>query len=75
LPQRFFHPTSQVVEQRLGAGLANFASHLSRFAAHFFFNVVESADASDSFRRDRRCVYYVNVVELAPRMRLIQSSG
>ena len=68
LPQGFFHPTSYVVEQRLGARLTNFASYLGRLAANIFFDAVQSADASDGFGGNGRCMDYVNVVELAPGM-------
>jgi hypothetical protein len=55
LPQGFFHPTSQIIEQRLGAGLANLTAQLGRLAARFFFDAVQSTDTSDGFGRDRRC--------------------
>jgi hypothetical protein len=58
--ERFSHPTSQIIEQRLGEGLTNGAAKFSRLATDVFFDAVHSADARVDFGGNRRCVDDMN---------------
>ena len=62
-------------DQRSGSCLTDLATKIGRLAADLAFDVVECSDALDSFGCDRRAVGYLDVVELAPNVSLIQSSG
>ena len=65
----------QLIEQRPGAGLSNMLSQFGGLAANFLFDAVEDADARQRLDGRGRSVDDMNLVKLAPRMSLIQSSG
>jgi hypothetical protein len=50
------------------AHLANRTARRRRFAANFFFDAIQSADAGEGFSGGGRRLKYMNIVELAPRM-------
>ena len=72
---RLLHPGSEVTEQWLGSGLPDVQPHIHRLAADLVFDGIQGTDPGQSFSRGGRGVHNMDLVELAPGVRLIQSSG
>ena len=74
LGERGSKPLVHGVEQRPGARLTDLLAFLWRATADLAFDCVQFADATQSFRRDRRGVCLLQVVKLSANVRLILSS-
>ena len=65
----------QFFDQWPGTCLADLASQVGRLAADLSFDVVQRAGPLDGFGCDRGAGSSLDVIELAPDVSLIQSSG
>jgi hypothetical protein len=59
------------IEQRPGAGLTSLLAFIRHTSADLALNRVQFADATQSFRRERRGMGLLQIVKLAPDVRLI----
>jgi hypothetical protein len=65
----------KIVKQRPGSCLADGQPEIGGLAADLVLDSIKISDALQRFGRGGRGMDSMDLVELAPRMRLIQSSG